>query len=291
MNATTLIVVGLQAGIVLLVFGLGLNARFKDAAYLFLRPGQFIRSLLSMYVVLPVFAVTVVVIFDGLPPPVKIALVALAVSPVPPALPRKVLKAGGESPYIIGLLAAMALVSIVFVPLAMAVLGMIFDRELYVAPSAVVRLVLITVLIPLAAGMLVRRLAPAFAARSVRPATLLATVLLVVAALPILLVVGPGSLSLIGNGTLASFVAFIAVGLASGHLLGGARSKERTVLALSSACRHPGIALTIAFINYPDEKLVLGAVFLYLLLTVIVTIPYVVWSRRHQVWDEGEVKA
>ena len=93
MNLATLIPIVLKTSIILNVFILGFNARPQDAAYLFHRPGKIMRSLLSMNVVMPLFAAGVVAAFE-LHPAVKIALVTLAVSPVPPMLPKKSLKAG-----------------------------------------------------------------------------------------------------------------------------------------------------------------------------------------------------
>ena len=72
-------------------------------------------------------------------------------------------------------------------------------------------------------------------------------------------------LSLIGNGSLLALAAFVAVGLAAGHLLGGPNAADRLVLALSTATRHPVIALTVAKANFPDEPLLGATVLLYLL--------------------------
>jgi BASS family bile acid:Na+ symporter len=69
-----------------------------------------------MDVILPLVAIGLVTAFE-LRPAVKIALVALSVSPVPPILPNKAMRAGGQANYTIGLLTAMALVSMVAVPM------------------------------------------------------------------------------------------------------------------------------------------------------------------------------
>jgi BASS family bile acid:Na+ symporter len=52
------------------------------------------------------------------------------------------------------------------------------------------------------------------------------------------------------------------------------------VLALSTASRHPGVALAIAHANFPDEKLAPAAVLLYLIVSGIVSLPYLRWNRR-----------
>src|SRR5688500_14428366 len=103
MELATLISIAIRASIGLIVFGLALNASPQDALYLFRRPGQLVRSLLAMNVMMPLFAAALAAAFD-LNPAVKIALIALAVSPVPPVLPKKQLKAGGRASYAVGLL-------------------------------------------------------------------------------------------------------------------------------------------------------------------------------------------
>jgi len=281
LDLVTLIPLAVKVSVCLTVFALGLGASHQDLWYLFRRPAQLAKSLLAMNVVMPILAAALAAAF-GLRPAVKIALVALAVSPVPPALPGKQLKAGGRVSYAIGLLTAAALLAIVFVPASVELLGRAFAKDVHVRPAAVARLVLISVLIPLAAGVALRAVAPALAGRIARPISLVSTSLLVVAALAVLAGSWRAELALVGHGTLAALAVFILVGLAVGHLLGGPDPDDRTVLALSTASRHPGIALAIAGAAFPGEKLALPAVLVYLIVGAIVSIPYVMWRRRHQ---------
>jgi BASS family bile acid:Na+ symporter len=269
----------LVVSIALTVFALGLQVSTEDVLSLPRRPAQLLRSLLAMNVIMPVAAVALAATFD-LHPAVKIALVGLALSPVPPVLPGRQLRAGGSSRYVVGLLAAAGLFAVVFVPLALEVIGRVFTVPVHLSPWHVAKIVLITVLAPLAVGMIVSRVTPAFAERIASPLSRAAKVLLVAALVPVLVTAWPAMVSLIGNGTLAAFTAFIVIGLAAGHLLGGPDPADRTVLALSTASRHPGVALTIAVANFPEQKLVLPALLLYLIAGAVLSIPYSRW-RRH----------
>lgn len=279
MDLTSMILLALKTSIFLTVFGLALKATADDALYLFRRPVELLRSLFAMNVIMPLFAATVAAVFD-LHPAVKIALITLAVSPVPPVFPKKAFKAGGRGSYAIGLVVATALLAIVFVPLAVDLLGRVFARPLQISVATIAQLVFTTVLLPLAAGMTVRHFVPAFADRTAKPVSLVATVLLIASAIPIAVVAWPAVTSLIGNGTIIAIAAFVIVGLAAGHVLGGPASEDRTVLAFSTASRHPGVALAIASANFPGQKLVLGAVLLYLIVNAIVSIPYVEWRKK-----------
>ncbi len=184
----------------------------------------------------------------------------------------------------IGLLVAAAVFAIVFVPVAVDLLGMAFGRPAQISPAAVALVVAITVLGPLGAGLLVRRVADAFAERIAKPVFLVASGLLVASVLPILFTAMPAVVSLIGNGTLVAIVAFVLAGLATGHLLGGPEPADRTVLAFTTSSRHPGVAVAIASANanLSEQKLVIAAILLYLLVNVIVSIPYLIWCRRQR---------
>jgi BASS family bile acid:Na+ symporter len=74
--------------------------------------------------------------------------------------------------------------------------------------------------------------------------------------------------------------AFVVVGLTVGHALGGPDGGHRLVLALSTASRHPAIALAIARANFPDEPYLGATMLLYLLVSVLLGVPYQVWQKR-----------
>jgi len=279
MDPKQIIVLALQTSIFLAVFSFGLHAKWSDILSILQRPGKLARSLLALFVIMPLVAVLIARNFD-LHPSVKIALVALAISPIPPIFPLQAGKAGGRRGFILGLLETAALLSIVIVPLAMHVLERVFHIPLTMTSGAIAKLALITVLLPIVAGMAFRTVAPEVADRIARPIFLVAGLLLVAGALVILFVSMAAIRSLIGDGTVLAMAAFAALGLLAGHRLGGPDPQERAVLALSSACRHPGIALTIAATNFPTQQLAAAAILLYVLVAAAVCFPYVTWQHR-----------
>jgi BASS family bile acid:Na+ symporter len=277
-DSRQLIILAAQLSILCIVFGFGLRATIDDLLYLIHRPVLLARSLLAMFVVMPVVAVLLARLFD-FRPTVEIALVALAVSPVPPLLPQREVRAGGRSPYAIGLLAMLALLAVVLSPLGVEILGWIFGRSLTVAPGAIARLALLTVLAPLAAGMIAGALAPRIAASIAKPVAVSGNVLFVLAVLALLVAAAPAMWALVGDGTLMAMVLFQVIAFATGHLLGGPDRDRSIVLALSTACRHPAIALTIAAANFPEQRF--GApILLYTLVAAIGATPYLAWQQR-----------
>jgi BASS family bile acid:Na+ symporter len=262
-----------------MVFAIGLNVSLRDLVDLLRRPGLLIRSLVSLFLVMLVAAVSVTAIAN-LRRPVEIVIVALALAPIPPLLPKKQTKAGGEGAYIYGLLVAAALFAIVWIPLAIAIVSRIAGAPLSAGLPDVIKIVVVLIVAPLAAGVLVGRYAPAFAARIQQTIARLASLVLL-AGLALLLVKSWGAmLDLIGNGTLLALAGFVLVGLVSGQLLGGPRPDDRSVLALATASRHPGIAYYLATLNFPQEKAIPAAVLLYLLVSALLALPYVAWRRR-----------
>jgi BASS family bile acid:Na+ symporter len=277
MDLKQLVMLSLQVSIVCTVIGYGLKTSSDALLFVIRRPGLLVRSLVSVLVIVPAIAFALVRFFD-IRHEVEVALVALAISPVPPLLPMKETKASGRISYGLGLLALLALLSIFTIPLAVEVLERLFDRPLAIAPSAIARLVLVTVLVPLVTGMLVRARVPATAER-IGPVLSLAAKLLLVAAAAVLLAVMWRSVwAATGQGAVAAITVFVVGSLAVGHLLGGPERETAVVLGMSCACRHPAIAFAIASANFPDQRFG-GAILLYLVLSFLVGIPYVRWNR------------
>lgn len=278
MDTKQLILLALQVAIFATVFGFGLQAKLDDVAYVLRRPSLLLRSVLAMFVVMPILVVILVKLFE-FRMPVEVVLVVLAISPIPPLLPNRQRKAGGLPSYGLGLMLVLGVAAIVLIPLLVEVMAQVFDRPAAMSSGAIARIVVVMILAPLVAGMIVRALLPRVAGWLQTPVYWVATGLLVLGVLAVL----AGSWSAIwaatGGGTLIAIVAFVLVGLLVGHLLGGPDPEHATVLALSTACRHPAIALAVASANYPNEHFG-GIILLYLIVNLIVAIPYVKWRRQ-----------
>jgi BASS family bile acid:Na+ symporter len=279
MTAALLLKLAIMMSIVLIVVGLGLQSRWHDTLLLFRNPFLLARSVLAMNVVMPLVAAALVVAFD-LSLTVKVAMVAISVSPVPPLLPNKERLADGDAAYAISLLMSIAVLSIVTVPLALSLFAWTFHRDADVEVGNAVKVVLVTVLAPLAAGVGLRKTFPDFAARAAGPVSKLGLGLLVVSSLPLVYLVWPAVQALIGDGTVMVLALMAAIGLAVGHLLGGPAAGTRTDLALCTSARHPGLALAIAVGFGVDKMSALAAILLYVGVALMVSIPYVVWRKR-----------
>jgi BASS family bile acid:Na+ symporter len=65
--------------------------------------------------------------------------------------------------------------------------------------------------------------------------------------------------------------------------MGGPHPDDRLVLALSTASRHPAIALAVAKANFPEEPRLGATILLYLLVNAIIGILYLSWHKRRTV--------
>jgi BASS family bile acid:Na+ symporter len=279
MTAQQIVMLVLQVSILLTVFGFGLRTTLHDLQYLLRSPGLLVRSLLAMFVIMPIVAMILVRAFE-LRPSFEMALLALAISPVPPLLPGKEGKAGGHAAYGLALMAVVSILAIVVVPLWVQVLALYLDRQLQMPPVAIAKVVVIMTILPLITGVVVRTLLPAVAVRLEKPARVVSTVLLVGGAAVLLIAAMPVILSVTEPGILLAVTVFVLVGLGVGHWLGGPQPDNATVLALSTASRHPAIALAVAKLNFPDEPRLGATILLYLILLAVLTVPYVLRQRH-----------
>ena len=287
MTPQELLVLAIRISIILTVFGFGLQASVADVLYLWRRPSLLARSLVAMFVVMPLAAIAMAKLFD-LRPSVEIMLTALAISPLPPLLPRKETKRGKHSPYALGLMVIIGVLAIAIVPIAARLVGVFFGRTFAMSPGAVARVIVTMVVLPLAAGLIVRASLPAVAQRAAKPMGRVATALLAIGVLPILAIALPAALALIGNGTLAAMLAFVAVGLLAGHLMAWPGDDHEAVLAVATGARHPAIALAIARGNSPGEPDLVATLLLYVLVSAAAGAAYLAWRKRHAA---GELSA
>src|SRR6185437_4984396 len=281
MEIARIAIVVLQISIFLAVCSLGMHAQPSDVTQLFRRPSLLVRSLLATNIVMPLLAVLMAAAFN-LTPAVKVALILVSLSPVPPLLHQQQLKLGARQSYVDGLLMLEAALAVILVPLSIAFIAWMFGRNVALSPSVVAKVAVMTILLPLALGMLIRRFAIQHAQRISAPLAMLAILLVLISSIVLVVAVFPYLIRALGNCTLPAMCAFVIVGLAVGHWLGGPESGDRSALALATAARHPGLAIAIAVASFPAQRRsIAAAILLYLLARTVVMLPYFAWRKRN----------
>ena len=277
MDVKSLIPLLVQGSMMVVILGIGLQSRWSDLAFAVRNPRALVGGLVAVNLVVPAVAVILCMLLP-VAPMTKVGLVIMAVSPLAPFAPGKMLKTGSDTSYVTGLYATLILASVVIVPLTAALLGNWFDRDVSVPVGVLAKMVLVTILAPLLLGMLISGLWEG--ARSwAKPLTIASYLILLPVILLVLYMQGGAILGLIGDGTLAVIVLTVAAGLAAGHLLGGPEPAHRMALAQAAATRHPGIAALIAHQHFDDPQVML-AIILFLLASVVVAGVYSAWARK-----------
>lgn len=261
-----------------LVMTVGLNSKHGDLVYVLQRPLLLLKAFIAVDVIPPAVAILLVLALP-LEPVVKAGIVLMAISPVPPLVPGQQIGIGARKEYAYGVYVAMALLTIIVVPVVFAIASEIFGRDNRVSFATIGATVLEGVLLPLAVGLIVRQLWPGLAAKLAPWLFKLSMLLVVLVFLPIIVVIWPAMMNLVGNGTLLAMNIVILIALAGGHFLGGPEPVDRATLAIASSVRHPGIAMMLANANFADKG-VTAAILLFLLVGLVIGTLYKMWFRH-----------
>ena len=182
----------LAAAVALAGFGTGLQTSRVPRLWPFCLPSLFWRSLLSVLVLVPLAAILLVeavrpdvVVRAGL----VVSIFAVGVGPL-----DEIKRARAASPvlaYELGLDITLLIASVLFIPVAVAVHGLVFHHHVHLGIGRVTLVVLANALAPMAMGVLVARLAPTRAKGLGRLAARLSSLALL-GVLPVaLLAIGP----------------------------------------------------------------------------------------------------
>ena len=263
----------------LLVMSVGMSSARGELAYVLRRPSLLVRGVVAVNIIPVILAVVIVSIFP-ISKPVAAGLLVMAISPVPPLVPGKMMKFGGHSGYAYGLYTAMALLAIITVPVLGSFTAGYYKSAADFPPSVVAQNVFIGVVAPLAVGLALGRwLAPVFSHRHAPLIQKVSLVLVVVAFLPIIVMSWPTMMQLIGNGTVIAFACFVASVVTAAHFLGSGDIGDHATLAFAAGVRHPGIALALVGANHADKN-VTSAILLLLLVGLLVLFPYQLFLKK-----------
>ena len=236
-----------------------------------------LKALFAVLVAVPAIAIVAAQALD-LERHVEIGIVLMALSPGAPVALRRSLDAGAQASFAPALQIAVAALAVVSMPLFIAGLAEYYGSPASISPGDLGRQVFLAQLLPLALGMLVRRLLPGHGARIGPRLSRVAQFLLVF--LMVLAIVNVGPVALQAGWRVGAGIAAVTVlALAVGHALGGPDPETRTAVAIASALRNPGLALVVATVNNAHPA-VMRTVLAYLVIAALTVLPYVFWRRR-----------
>ena len=265
--------------LVALKINVGLVSTLNELVYVLRRPMLLLRALGAICAIPATAAVGVALVLP-LEPAVKAGIVLMGLTPVQPLVPGKLLGVAARKELAHGIYIAMSVLAIGVMPVVFAITARIVDREDRIGVALIAEKIVKGVLVPLAVGLVIRRLWPAFAERAAPWLKKVGLVLLVLAFAGIALSHLPVMLAMLGNGTLLAMVLVLVASLAGGHLLAGPERDARVTLAIAAASRHPGLALMISVGSSFDNSSIAPAIVLYTLAGIGVEAIYAHWLVR-----------
>jgi BASS family bile acid:Na+ symporter len=242
-----------------MMVSIGLRVTFAEIAGVARNWQLIARAVSANYLFVPAVAIALLILFDA-SPMVAAAFLILAVCPGAPFGPPIAGIARANVPMAVGLMVILAGSSAIVSPL---LLQMLLP---WVAGGEAVRIdlvgmlvaLLVTQLLPLLVGLLVKHRRPQLADRLLSPFELVGKVLnLGVAAL--ILTSQFHMLTEIRVRGFAGMLILLAASLVIGWLAGGSGSDDRRTLALTTALRNVGLGLVIVTANFSGTPAVSAA--------------------------------
>jgi BASS family bile acid:Na+ symporter len=281
MEIQQIILAALQIALFASVLTLGFGANKAKPFYLIRRPRLFIRSLLAIYIVVPLVA-TILLVLVPLPISVKIGMILLTISSVATGSPHTMIRLGANPAYAYSLLMFMSLISIVTVPFSLVILSALpLTHDASVPPLEVVKFIAQSILLPLMVGAIFSRLAPRLTERLSGPINSISGKVLMLGMLS-LFALNIGGVVEAGVLSLVVILILTVIALGAGHLLGGPAFGDRAALAIATTQRQMAIATLIAAMNF-QNVVIIDAIVIYLIMSTLIVSVYVKWCKRQLV--------
>jgi BASS family bile acid:Na+ symporter len=271
--------IGVCAGatVFVVMLSVGLSIPLERLGYLWHTPWPLARGALSVLVLVPLLALLVVTHVD-LPVPVRTGIMVMAISPGAPIALRRSLEAGAHDAFAPCLQLVVVTLAIVTIPLSIEFLDILYFGNARADPLAIARQVFFAQLLPLALGIGLRSVLPAFALRAEGVLARAGNLLFLLLAAVIVVSVWTTAIG-VGLLAIACAIGLSVASIGIGLLLGSPDPATRPGMAVVSAMRNPGLALLLASANNAVPGVV-AMILAYLLCSATVVVAYVLWRRK-----------
>jgi predicted Na+-dependent transporter len=233
-------------------------------------------SLLANFLFAPLFAYAITRVIP-LERPLQTALIVVSTAAGAPFLPKLVQVARGNLAFGVGLMVLLTVITVGYMPLVVPLLLPGASANASDIASSLFTLMLL----PLAAGLVIRWRLPLIAARW-RGVMNTSSSVAVVALLVLNLVLNFSSLiRLVASGSILAILLFIAGCLATGYAVGGREPTIRSVTGLGAAQRNISASLVVTAQNFAgNDSFSLTMVIAFLLLVTL--LPAGKWMSRRR---------
>ena len=237
------------------------------------------KSLLSVLVLFPLIVFLILFVFPT-NKATAIALIILAASPGAPLLTKRAMMAGGRVNFSASLQVILSLLAVIFTPSILFIFAQLIpDNQGTIHFLLVAKQIAIVQFLPLSIGLVIREVSADLAEEIGNLLFNIANTLFFVMVLFVIFI-SFNLIPLAGWQAGGVIALIIPLGLIIGHLLGGIDQNldTRSTLATATIARNVGLALFIAIIN--GATIAIPTIAAYLILGVILSIPYNVWIKR-----------
>ena len=187
-----------------------------------------------------------------------------------PFLPKLAELAKGNIPFAVGGAVLLMAVTVGFLPIALPL--MLPGAGVTVDPWNLARSLVPVMLLPLAAGLLLKARFGELASRVKPMLDWISNISLILAVVLVTAVNIDKVIQVFGTRGILAGVLFVALGLGIGWLLGGPDADTRRVMALGTSGRNIGAAVVVADQSFSDPKVVV-MVIVFAIVTLIILVP------------------
>lgn len=279
MSADKIINIIVTVTLIEMMIGIGLGATFADVVGVARNVRLVARAALANYVCVPAITLGLLLLFHE-HPMVAAGILMAAVCPGGPYGPPFTGMAKGNVTDATGLMVILAGSSALVAPLLLHFLlpVMAGDQPLKIDVLQLVGTLLVSQLIPLCVGLVVRQWRPQLADRLKKPFGLLSLVLNLLMCGTIFIV----QFHMLEQIKALGFVAMLLLVTATvivGWLLGGTGGENRRAMAMTTSVRNVGVSLVIATASFPGTPAVTAALAFAIFQTIVLALLALVWGK------------
>ena len=256
------------------VLSVGLSLTVSQIVAPLCRVRLVVMSLLVNFVVAPAVAVAIAKTMS-LSEPAAVGLILLGAAAGAPFLPKIVEVAKCDVPFSVALMVLLMLVSLAYLPLVLPLLL----PGVSVNSLKIARSLLVTMILPLCVGLLLKVRSESLAARLRPLLNRLSNVSLFVVLVLIPAMNFQRLLEMVSTRAIPAALLLIATSFGAGYLLGGPTRETRQVLGFGTAARNIPAALLIGGQNFDDPNVAI-MVIVVALLSLLLLVPMAVAISR-----------
>jgi bile acid:Na+ symporter, BASS family len=246
----------------------GLKVSIEEIVSSLGRTRLIVLGLFASFILVPLVTVVLLHLFQA-PPLVAAGFLIVSVCAGAPFSVPGTAVAKGDVPYAVDLMIVSAVLSVILAPLLLALLlaRLPGAGSLTIDYLGIVKTLLLSQIIPLAAALAFHHWKPDVAARLAKPMEIIQN-LLVVAVVVCGLVAQWDQLAKFSLWAFGGMLLLVLIGTLVGWFLGGPDKETRKALAFSTPQRNTGIAMVIASANFAGSPAVTVTVVLAVFLTL-----------------------